>query len=82
MTLLFAWFLRKASNAVEQLRAGVGDTRFDAVIDFSAYSSDVVQDALEALQGQIQLYIYISTDSVYEVSSLKHRTKRISIKDA
>ncbi|CAF0896663.1 unnamed protein product [Adineta steineri] len=32
-----------------------------------AYDSDVVKDALKALEGRIKLYVYISTDSVYEV---------------
>ncbi len=44
---------RKSSNAVEKLRSTVVNEHFDAVIDFSAYDSDVVKD--------------ISTDSVYEV---------------
>lgn len=58
---------RKSSTAVEQLRSAIGDEHFDAVIDFSAYDSDVVKDALKVLENQIKLYIYISTDSVYEV---------------
>ncbi|CAF1178275.1 unnamed protein product, partial [Didymodactylos carnosus] len=40
---------------------------FDAVIDFSAYDVDVVEDALKVLENRIKMYIYISTDSVYEV---------------
>jgi len=58
---------RKSSNALEKLRSAVADEHFDAVIDFSAYDSDVVKDALQVLEDQIKLYIYISTDSVYEV---------------
>ncbi|CAF1260799.1 unnamed protein product [Adineta steineri] len=58
---------RKSSNALEQLRTAIGNEHFDAVIDFSAYDSDVVKDALKALEGRIKLYVYISTDSVYEV---------------
>ena len=63
-------YSRKSANAVEQLRAAIGTERFDAVIDFSAYDSDVVKDALQVLQDQIRLYIYISSDSVYEVRDL------------
>ena len=55
---------------MEQLRAAIGTEQFDAVIDFSAYDSDVVKDALQVLQDQITLYIYISSDSIYEVSDL------------
>ncbi len=58
---------RKSSNAVEKLRSTVANEHFDAVIDFSAYDSDVVKDTLKVLEDQIKLYIYISTDSVYEV---------------
>jgi nucleoside-diphosphate-sugar epimerase len=61
---------RKSANALEELRSAIGAERFDAVIDFSAYDSDVVKDALEVLQDQIRLYVYISSDSVYEVSDL------------
>ncbi len=61
---------RKSSNAIEQLRSAIGDEHFDAVIDFSAYDNDVVKDALNVLEDQIKLYIYISTDSVYEVRNL------------
>ncbi|CAF1485237.1 unnamed protein product [Adineta ricciae] len=58
---------RKSSNAVEKLRNTIGDEQFDAVIDFSAYDTDVVKDALKVLEDRFKLYIYISTDSVYEV---------------
>lgn len=37
------------------------------MIDFSAYDSDVVKDTLDVLENRIKLYVYISTDSVYEV---------------
>jgi hypothetical protein len=65
--IFFTILYRKSSNSVEQLRSAIGDEHFDAVIDFSAYDSDVVKDALKVLENQIKLYIYISTDSVYEV---------------
>lgn len=69
------WILilfRKSSNAVEQLRLAIGNEHFDAVVDFSAYDSDVVKDALKVLDDHIKLYIYISTDSVYEVRYIIH----------
>jgi len=68
---------RKSSNAVEKLRSAVGDEHFDAVIDFSAYDSDVVKDALQVLEDQIKLYIYISTDSVYEVRNFFSSKKKL-----
>ena len=62
--------VRKKSDAVERLRDRIGDQRFDIVIDFSAYNSDVITDALEVLQDRIKIYVYISTDSVYEVGGV------------
>nr|CEL67872.1 TPA: NAD dependent epimerase/dehydratase family protein [Neospora caninum Liverpool] len=39
-----------------------------AVVDFSAYKPRDIQASLAGLGGRYGLYIYISTDSVYEVS--------------
>jgi hypothetical protein len=64
----FLFSSRKASDAIEQLRSRLNNEQYDAVIDFSAYNSNVVKDALEVLQDRIKLYLYISSDSVYEVS--------------
>lgn len=43
------------------------NSNFDYVVDFSAYEPDVIKDALNVLKDKIGLYIYISSDSVYEV---------------
>lgn len=40
---------------------------FDAVIDFSGYRASQVKDFLKKMRSKIRRYIYISTDSVYEV---------------
>ena len=45
---------------------------FDAVIDFSAYHAFEISETLQLLHGKIMKYIYISTDSVYEVCSKNH----------
>ncbi|OWF35330.1 uncharacterized protein LOC110443058 [Mizuhopecten yessoensis] len=45
---------------------------FDVVIDFSAYHFEAVEDVLELLKGKIGRYIYISSDSVYEVCQKNH----------
>ncbi len=47
------------------------------MIDFSAYDSDVVKDALKVLEDKIKLYIYISTDSVYEVGDLFSKENQV-----
>ena len=45
---------------------------FDAVIDFSAYHAFEISETLGLLQGKIMKYIFISTDSVYEVCEKNH----------
>ncbi|XP_064651106.1 uncharacterized protein LOC135502313 [Lineus longissimus] len=47
--------------------------RFEAVVDFSAYDVAVVTQALEILESKVGVYVYISSDSVYEVCD-KHHT--------
>ena len=50
--VFFSSSSKKAFNAIEQHRVRLDN----AVIDFSAYDRDVVEDALEVLQDQMQLY--------------------------
>jgi nucleoside-diphosphate-sugar epimerase len=40
---------------------------FDLVVDCSGYHGDWVEEAARLLRGHAGLYVYISTDSVYEV---------------
>ncbi|XP_023346259.1 uncharacterized protein LOC111715202 isoform X2 [Eurytemora carolleeae] len=51
---------------------------FDLVIDFSAYHPKWIHDNMEELKGKVGLYIYISSDSIYEVCKDKP-TRRPSI---
>ena len=44
-----------------------GTDRFDYVLDFSGYEAKWVHDAIHALKGKVGYYVYVSTDSVYEV---------------
>jgi len=46
--------------------------QFEAVIDFSAYHSFEIHETLKLLTGRIKLYVYISSDSVYEVCDKRH----------
>ncbi|KAK7498730.1 hypothetical protein BaRGS_00010107 [Batillaria attramentaria] len=50
----------------------VGNSSFDAVIDFSAYIPFSAKQALKLVKNKAKLYIYISTDSVYEVCEKTH----------
>jgi len=43
--------------------------RWDLVADFSAYNGTDIRAALTGLRGRFETYAYISSDSVYEVSS-------------
>ena len=43
--------------------------QWDFVIDFSGYDADAVGQALDALAEKMKYYVFISSDSVYEVSS-------------
>jgi nucleoside-diphosphate-sugar epimerase len=45
---------------------------FDVVIDFSAYSGQVVRDASPYLKHKVGLYVLISTDSVYDACEKSH----------
>jgi nucleoside-diphosphate-sugar epimerase len=41
--------------------------KFDAVVDFSAYGSQETLDATSLLRTKVNIYIHISTDSIYDV---------------
>ena len=43
---------------------------FDVVLDFSGYEPKWIHDNCQVLKDKVGVYIYISTDSVYEVSSV------------
>jgi len=51
---------------------------FDVVLDFSGYEPKWIHDNCQVLKDKVGVYIYISTDSVYEVS-IDKPTKRASI---
>lgn len=48
--------------------AGLGDERFDAVLDLSAYFSDWTRSAAEALVDRTAHYVFISSGAVYRPS--------------
>lgn len=45
---------------------------FTAVVDFSAYSKSTLKESLSFVKGKCSLYIYISSDSIYEVCEKRH----------
>ena len=48
--------------------AGLGDARFDAVLDLSAYFSDWTRAAAEELTGRVAHYLFVSSGAVYRPS--------------
>jgi nucleoside-diphosphate-sugar epimerase len=57
---------RSQPGALEQFK----DSKFDAVIDFSAYASDWVEQVGNFFAGKISRYIFISTGAVYTSSQV------------
>ncbi len=70
-------------NKPEDYRKAIQDARelhtietgkplvFDLVVDYCAYDSDAIETSLNALdppRENFKLYLYISTDSVYDAS--------------
>lgn len=64
--------LQKCSELLDYLQDEATPTTFDAVIDFSAYHPLEITEALDVLDGRMRRYIYISSDSVYEVCHKNH----------
>ncbi len=49
--------------------AGLGDRRFDAVVDMSAYFSEWTRAAADGLTGRVAHYVFISSGAVYRPSA-------------
>ena len=45
---------------------------YDAVIDFSSYNMRQIKQVVEILRDRVGIYVYISTDSIYEVCDKTH----------
>jgi nucleoside-diphosphate-sugar epimerase len=50
-----------------------GGRVWDLVIDFCSYERKDVKSVVRSLSGLVKLYIFISSDSVYEVSCTNHQ---------
>lgn len=70
------------NSCVDLLDLVGGYESIRAVIDFSGYEQRPVVDALQFLGPKLKQYIYISTDSVYEVSKPKEHEGPILETDA
>ena len=68
--------LKHCPDVVEEIDSING---YDIVLDFSAYQPKWIHDAIDILKNKtIGVYIYISSDAVYEVSKPKS-SDRLSI---
>ena len=54
-------------NCTELMEIVEKTDKFDAILDFSGYEPKWVYDAAELFKDKADVYVYISTDSVYEV---------------
>lgn len=68
-TLHYCKELMEVVNATE---------KFDVVLDFSGYEAKWIHDAIATLEDKVGVYVYVSTDSVYEVCEPK-TSKRPSL---
>ena len=56
--------------------------KFDAVIDFSAYGPQEIKDATGLLKNKARFYVFISTDSVYDVCDRSDQGRPVKEEDA
>lgn len=52
--------------------AALSKSKFDVAVDFSGYHRFQIQEVFDIWQDRIGLYIYISSDSVFEVCNKSH----------
>lgn len=49
--------------------------KYDAVIDFSSYAPLHIETMIDVMRGRTSLYVYVSTDAVYEVCEKTHKSR-------
>lgn len=63
---------REKSLSLECKELDEDRTNYDVVIDFSSYSPKQMLEMVKSLAGRVGLYVFISTEAVYEVSTKNH----------
>ena len=54
----------------------VGKSKYDAVVDFSSYTGQQMEQVIDILKGRVNgVYVLISSDAVYEVTEKYHTNK-------
>ncbi|XP_059154115.1 uncharacterized protein LOC131939673 [Physella acuta] len=64
--------LQPGINCEELMYYTANSEKIDVVIDFSAYHPETLTQSLQKLGAKTKLYIFISTDSVYDVCEKSH----------
>ena len=65
---MIKWNRKKPLNECTELSDILDQVKlFDVVLDFSGYVKYYIEQAVAVLQGRMGIYVYISTDSIYEV---------------
>ncbi|KAK2156835.1 hypothetical protein LSH36_204g08008 [Paralvinella palmiformis] len=69
----FKWDRRKPLKECSEFMRWFQEVEsIDCVVDFSGYEPNYIADATETIHAKTKLYIFISTDSVYEVCEKRH----------
>ena len=53
-------------NRADEVRAALGDTRFDVIVDWVAYAPNDIERDLALFRGRAGQYVFISSASVYQ----------------
>ena len=69
-------YLHGDRNDLKLMSEMFKDRSFDAIIDFCCYDTEDVQLILQVFAGKCSQYIYISTDSVYDVCKTVKKKKK------
>ena len=72
----------KPLNQFPELCDLVKEVYHEVTIDFSGFSPDAVKESINLLTGRTDLYVYISSDSVYEVCQEKQHSNPTKETDA
>jgi nucleoside-diphosphate-sugar epimerase len=51
---------------IDEVRAALGDTKFDVVVDWIAYKPEDIERDLELFRGKVKQFVFISSASAYQ----------------
>eukprot|EP01017_Pseudomicrothorax_dubius_P029757 TRINITY_DN3650_c0_g1_i2.p1 TRINITY_DN3650_c0_g1~~TRINITY_DN3650_c0_g1_i2.p1 ORF type:complete len:189 (-),score=39.10 TRINITY_DN3650_c0_g1_i2:595-1161(-) len=84
----FSWGNRRDREDITKLlqylskKLGMSETnKWEAVIDFSAFKYHDIRSVYDALKGKTKLYLFISSDSVYDVCDREVRKQSAIVEE-